>query len=302
MLYSILAFQLPGKQEWHFSPSQISTQAELANGVRLYFASLKHRPVTEQEAMGELCKKLSDSPIPWFVPGPRLWTLDLDHLAEYISKYHQSERPSWFTGRVAIRPTFEPGVVSGLDKPGSATWRGHTCFDITEAALKNPLGSTAFPTEIRDSIEGFFSDHPANTSTAFIMMRFVATPAHKKIAQAIQSCLKPFGIEALRADDKQYHPDLFSNVLTYIHACQFGIAVFERIENDEFNPNVSLEVGYMLALAKPVCFLKDRTLRTLPADVMGKLYRPFDPQSPGRSIPPALSKWCQDLNFIRSQL
>lgn len=87
---------------------------------------------------------------------------------------------------------------------------------------------------------------------------------------------------AIRADDKQYHDDddLFSNILTYIHGCGFGIAVFERIEIDELNPNVALEVGYMVALGKSICFLKDNTLRTLHADLVGKLYRVFDSLDP----------------------
>jgi hypothetical protein len=297
MIYSILGMQIRDN-EWHFSPGQTSSHLPLAKGIRLYFACLKNRPVIEREAADNLVARLTASPLSWLIPGRKFWTLDLDGLAEHIGKDKQSERPSWFRGTIAIKPIFEPGTVTDIDKPTRATWRGFTCFDITEAALKNPLGSTELPPEIQNSIESFFSDHPANISTAFIMMRFGTTPAHKKITQAIQSCLEPFGIPALRADDKEYHRDLFSNILTYVYGCKFGIAVFERIDGDEFNPNVSLEVGYMLALAKPVCFLKDRTLRTMPSDLIGKLYRSFDPQGPARSIPPELRKWCKDQGII----
>ncbi len=75
--------------------------------------------------------------------------------------------------------------------------------------------------------------------------------------------LASYGITALRADDKDYHEDLFTNIVTYLYGCSFGIAVFERIETDDVNPNVSLEVGYMQGLRKPVCLLKDKTLRAL---------------------------------------
>ncbi|MCX5713215.1 MAG: hypothetical protein NT033_00025 [Candidatus Omnitrophica bacterium] len=91
-------------------------------------------------------------------------------------------------------------------------------------------------------------------------------------------------MKGLRADDKCYHDDLFPNILTYLWGCSIGIAVFERLEADEFNPNVSLEVGYMRALGKPICLLKDKTLRTLQTDLIGKLYTPFDPQNPEGSI------------------
>ena len=93
---------------------------------------------------------------------------------------------------------------------------------------------------------------------------------------------------------KHYHDDLWPNVLTYIHGWGFGIGVFERLEQDEFNPNVSLEVGYLYGLGKSVCLLKDKTLKTLHTDLVGKLYRPFDPQAPATTIPPQLSKWLAD--------
>lgn len=68
----------------------------------------------------------------------------------------------------------------------------------------------------------------------------------------------------------------------------------ERIEADDFNPNVSLEVGYMFALKKPVCLLKDKTLKTLHTALVGKLYRVFDPQDPASSVPPVLTQWLED--------
>ncbi len=126
------------------------------------------------------------------------------------------------------------------------------------------------------------------------MMRFGNTKAHKSIVAAIRTALDPLGITVVRADDKQYHDDLFPNVLTYIHGCGFGIAVFERIETEQFNPNVALEVGYMFALKKDVCLLKDKTLNTLHADLVGKLYRVFDALDPGATIPGELSRWLGD--------
>jgi nucleoside 2-deoxyribosyltransferase len=77
-----------------------------------------------------------------------------------------------------------------------------------------------------------------------------------------------------------------------------SVAVFERIEADEFNPNVSFEVGYMKALNKPVCLLKDKTMRTLPTDLLGELYKSFDPQDPHGSIPGELEKWLKDKEMV----
>jgi hypothetical protein len=155
-----------------------------------------------------------------------------------------------------------------------------------------------YPLEITESLQRFFKDHPEYQRNAFIMMKFGKTEAHKSIVASIYSTLESYGISALRADGKEYHDDLFPNVLTYIYGCRFGIAVFERLEQDDFNPNVSLEVGYMRALHKPICLLKDKTLNALQTDLVGKLYKSFDPQAPERSIPMELEKWLRDKDII----
>lgn len=150
------------------------------------------------------------------------------------------------------------------------------------------------PPAITDSLARFQQDHPDAGKTAFIMMRFSSSAFHTEIAQAIKKVLADHGITGLRADDRQYHDDLMPNIETYIYGCGFGIAVFERIEQDDFNPNVSLEVGYMLGLRKRVCLLKDKTLRILQADLVGKLYGVFDVQDIQSSIQRELTKWLND--------
>lgn len=158
--------------------------------------------------------------------------------------------------------------------------------------------SSKYPLEIHESLQLFLNDYPDIDRNAFIMMRFGNTKAHKSILLSIKSVLNKYGINALRADDKEYHEDLFPNVLTYLHGCKFGIAVFERLEEEEFNPNVSLEVGYLRAFKKPICLLKDKTLKTLQTDLVGKLYKSFDPQDPDSTIPKELEKWLRDKDII----
>jgi hypothetical protein len=165
---------------------------------------------------------------------------------------------------------------------------------MLEQTRQFEIARVVAPVEITDSLDRFRRDHPDPNKVAFIMMRFGSTSAHDAIVEGIRSALSSLGIAGLRADDQQYHDDLWYNVLTYIVGCGFGISVFERLEQDEFNPNVSLEVGCMYGLNKPVCLLKDKTLRQLHSDLMGKLYRPFDPQDPKGTIPVELSKWLAD--------
>lgn len=86
--------------------------------------------------------------------------------------------------------------------------------------------------------------------------------------------------------------------MTYVYGCRFGIAVFECIEDEAFNPNVSLEVGYMTGIGKPVCYLKERTLRTLHTDLVGRLYKEFDLQSCEETVPQAVWKWMSDKGLM----
>ena len=103
------------------------------------------------------------------------------------------------------------------------------------------------------------------------MMQFGRTRMHNEITEAVKEGLREEAIKGVRADDKRYHDDLFYNILTYMHGCGLGMAIYDRIDAETYNPNVALEVGYMFALRKPVCLLKDQTLATLPADLVTHL-------------------------------
>jgi len=150
------------------------------------------------------------------------------------------------------------------------------------------------PVEIQESLKRFKKDFPDSSRVGFIMMKFENTPTHKNILKTVKEVLGSYGLKGIRSDDKEYHSDLFHNIETCMHGCGFGIAIFDRIEGEEFSPNVSLEVGYMMALQKPICLLKDKNLGTLHADLLGKLYREFDPQKPERKVRYELSKWLCD--------
>lgn len=177
------------------------------------------------------------------------------------------------------------------------TSAGH---DFLEADSKPPVqvSSMELPPALSESIQKFRKEHPDPKKVAFLMMRFGSTKAHDSIVDSIRSGLAKHGIKPLRADDKDYHDDLFWNILTYIYGCGFGIAVFERIEQEEFNPNVALEVGYMLALRKPVLLLKDKTLKNLNTDLIGKLYKAFDLENMPESIGIQLTRWLKDRDII----
>jgi uncharacterized protein with PIN domain len=192
-----------------------------------------------------------------------------------------------------------------LSEGNALILRTQTSFESDAEALRaalerenKPLLST--PAAIAETLHHFERDHPRPNEAAFLMMRFGTTKAHQDITRAIRAVMDKYRVQVLRADDKQYHDDLFANIQTYMHGCGFGIAVFERIEQDDFNPNVSLEVGYMSALGKPVLLLKDKTLRVLHSDLIGRLYSVFDPLDPDTSIGEGVEKWLRDKGFVAS--
>lgn len=171
---------------------------------------------------------------------------------------------------------------------------GPSADDLLEAGRS----SEKYPLEITQSLKEFLKENPDIKRNAFVMMQFGDTSAHDSIMRCIRAVLGKYGITAFRADEKEYHEDLFPNVLTYIYGCSFGIAVFERLQDENFNPNVASEVGYMRALKKPICLLKDQTLTTLHSDLVGKIFRPFDPQDAEGSIPGVLEDWLKDKDII----
>ena len=147
------------------------------------------------------------------------------------------------------------------------------------------------PHELRESIKKFRRHHPTDKKIAFIMMKFEQDKLHKKIQQHIQEALLQFSIIGVRADEIEFNSNLLLNVQTYLHCCDFGIAVFDRIQDDHFNPNVAYEVGYMAALRKPICHLKDTNLKSLHTDLIGNLYVEFETQELKKSIKRALRQW-----------
>lgn len=152
--------------------------------------------------------------------------------------------------------------------------------------------------DIKESIDRFRKDHPNSNKCGFLMMKFEDSPLQTSIVDILKAIFKNHGLKLLRADDKWYADDLFLNIKTYMHCCSFGVALFERINTNYFNPNVSLEIGYMMAMSKPLLFLKDKTLTSLQSDLISKLYYEYDFQNPEKTLESVTQKWLTDKEII----
>jgi nucleoside 2-deoxyribosyltransferase len=136
------------------------------------------------------------------------------------------------------------------------------------------------PRHLESAIKNFYKDFGVNKPIGFIIMRFGTTSEHIKIVEALKKVSEQTGVLLLRADGRPpYHANLLENVQVYLHACSFGIAIFEDAESKGYNPNVAYETGYLAALGKPVLPLKSSSIETLPTDLKGLLYELYDPES-----------------------
>ena len=158
-------------------------------------------------------------------------------------------------------------------------------------------------THLEDKAKGILQISPYEKNV-FIMMPYVQEKdeRYEDIEQVIKSVLKKEGFRAWLASDMTLSPNLWDNVVCFMLGCKYGISIFARIERDyqietdEFNPNVSLELGFMLSRGKEVLILKDCALPKLPTDLLGYLYTEFDLNQVKRQLPRKIRKWIKETN------
>jgi hypothetical protein len=151
------------------------------------------------------------------------------------------------------------------------------------------------PDEISKSLRRFTARYPNPLNVGLLMMRFGSGAS--PIAEAIRHALSAHGLIGTLASDEPFHTDLLPNVKTYIWGCGFGVAVYDKTTGEEFNPNVSFELGYMIALRRPVLILLDTAIRGLYSDLGSKLYEPFEPLSL-HTIPDAVDRFVRARGLI----
>lgn len=153
------------------------------------------------------------------------------------------------------------------------------------------LGDIGHVQHLKPYLRDFLEDHPEPSRNVFIMMRFGASEQMKEIHDAIVSGLADHGMNAVRADDRDYTGELWSNIEVYLTGCHYGIAVFEDIEQRDYNPNVSLELGYLMGRGKRTLLLKEKRLPNMPSDVVHRLYKEFDSYEIEKSVKREVGTW-----------
>ena len=144
---------------------------------------------------------------------------------------------------------------------------------------------------LEKQLREFLEEHPNPDKNVFVMMRFLKSDQLDEAYATIKSTLSERGFHAVRADDRDYTGELWSNIEVYLSCCNLGIAIFEDMQVRDFNPNVSLELGYMLGRGKRCLLLKEQTLPQLPADIVHRLYKPFDQFKVAETVLREVAKW-----------
>ena len=211
-------------------------------------------------------------------------------------------RDADFVAEIITRDLYWSQVeVLRLPLPGSA----NEASEIANAArsyvemmdrktMMRRLGDLRGLEHLEPHLREYLKDHPEPTRNMFIMMRFQPSSQLIEVHNTIAKTLAARNIHAIRVDDRDYTGDLWTNLEVCITGCTYGIAVYEDIDVREYNPNVALEVGYMLARRKRVLILKEQRLPTVPSDLAGKLYKPWDSYKIEKTVGDQVTRWVDD--------
>lgn len=252
--------------------------------------------LSKHEILRRFRKILSDHNITFIRPYKGVtseWIIDLK---EFRHSFDCLVDSSYLTGQLTLEPEYiQETKMDGYNEE-IVTEETSIKFSIypDDVNLFSSQNTVILPEELTTPLKRFRKDFGVETKCGFLMMKFEDTKIQKELISVIKGHCKTRNIEILRADDKWYADDVMENIQTYMHGCSFGIALFDRIKTNYFNPNVSLEIGYMMALNKPVLLLKDSTLDSLHTDLVGKLYHEYDFQNPSETLPNVLDKWLND--------
>lgn len=254
--------------------------------------------LTKHEILRRFNNNLKSSEINWIRPLENLtkeWVVDLKLMKH---SYEMFKNAKYLHSKITIEPDYIQDKYYDLLENEEVVRSTKLLYKIYPEDVNQSFYDIEIDDELKQPLKRFKKDFPDPKKCCFLMMKFEDTKLQSEIVIKLKEEFNKRGLHLLRADDKAYSDDVFQNIKAYMHHCSFGLALFERINTNYFNPNVSLEVGYMMALKKPILFLKDRTLDSLHSDLVGRLYYPFDVQNLDSTIPLIVEKWLTDKEII----
>lgn len=132
------------------------------------------------------------------------------------------------------------------------------------------------------------------------MMHYGRGNLYYRIEGAVLSVLRRYGFDGLLARSQTYEPVLWKNAEICMRRSRYGIAFFEHDkEHLGFNPNVTMEIGFMIALGKRVLILKDHRLPDLPRNLIERTFHEFSSNQLEKDIDKAITKFLRDQGEVQ---
>ena len=155
------------------------------------------------------------------------------------------------------------------------------------------------------AIERLLQKFPFETNV-FLITRFPESVTDTSYLDPVRSAiptvkeaLHAHGLTLHLASDRQLDDDLLGNVAAHMWACQFGIGVLENRIGRGLNYNVMTEIGAMLMTGRRCALLKDKTIPSMPTDIVGQIYKEIDLDDV-RSLSSVVHGWAsEDLSLGR---
>jgi hypothetical protein len=158
---------------------------------------------------------------------------------------------------------------------------------------------TLAPPHLIVGLRKFLEDHPFERNV-FGMTRFpennggadALDPVREALDIAREAC-HLHGLEFHLASDRAIDDDLWANVAAHMWACRYGLAFFEDRMKSGLNYNLTIEVGSMLMAGRRCALLKDRSIKKMPTDLVGRIYKDVD-LAKSQNVTCAIHEWLRD--------
>lgn len=118
------------------------------------------------------------------------------------------------------------------------------------------------------------------------------------ILKVIRRYLEGLGLVIHRADDRSLAEYIWHSVVEYMQSAEAGIVVLDDRGQGYVSQNVMLELGYMLALGKPLLILREASAPKLIVDLQGRDSPPYNADRINEDIPKCLEKWIKDRELV----
>jgi len=187
----------------------------------------------------------------------------------------------------ALATNMDLAVLVAEASGPATTFLGATAHPVIPASLAPPA--------LIKPLHEFLAEHPFDTNV-FGMTRFPTKQADGQsdpVAMALNAAkavCEKHGLEFHLASDRQIVDDLWPNVAAHMWGCRYGIAFFESVTDKGLNYNLNIEVGSCLVLGRRLALLKDKSLKTMPTDLVGHIYHDVDLAKP-RTVTKRLDDW-----------